>query len=416
MKIAVVGSGISGITAAYLLDKEHDVTLLEKENRIGGHTNTISFQGSDGESYAVDTGFIVLNDCNYGVFHNLLSEWEVDVRWSDMSFSYYDRATDYYYAGTDIFGLFPKWKLLYSKEHLQTIYEIVKFGKTAISFLESGVGAKDSLTLGRFLNERGFSKAFLNNYLLPMGSAIWSVPTGQILEFPALSFIRFFKNHGLLSASNRPRWQTIKGGSSAYLSKFKSKFNGTFLTNSNVSKISRSKEAVELSLSNGEVLSYDEIVLACHADGVLSLLENPSEEEERLFSEWKYENNTAILHTDSSIMPPKKVSWASWNYHANTGYNAVLTYYMNKLQGVRSKDDYFVSLNCEDEIAERKIIKKIDYTHPIFSLESLATQSQFKNLQGQNRTYYCGSYMGNGFHEDGARSGAQVALMKGITL
>ena len=413
-KVAVIGAGISGITASYLLSKKYEVTLFEKDQRIGGHTNTIKVD-ERGKELQVDTGFIVLNDCNYGMLHNIFSAWNVPVRWSDMSFSYYDVASNYYYAGTTIFGLFPTTKHLYSSAHYSLLKEIVRFGLIGERYLKTNYSFDGQRTLGEFLNSHNFSKQFLDKFLLPMGSAIWSVPMGQILEFPLISFLSFFKNHGLLAMSSRPRWQTVVGGSSAYVRKFKEAFKGLVKTSVDIKKVKRGSNQVEIEFKNGDSEVFDKIVFALHADQVLSLIDEPTEEEIKIFSNWRYEKNTAILHTDSDLMPPKQVSWASWNYHSNSKNRAVLTYYMNKLQGIVSEKDYFVSLNCLEEINSEKVIQVIEYDHPVYDLKAIESQRKLHTIQNTKNTYYCGSYFGNGFHEDGCRSGAQVALINGIT-
>jgi len=413
MKIAVLGGGIAGISAAYLLGKKFDVTLFEKESRIGGHTNTVEVYDEDlNQNLAIDTGFIVLNDCNYGVLHNLFCQWGVDVRWSDMSFSYFDKTNDYYYAGTDLFGIFPKFELLYSKQHWSLILEIVKFFRIVVRHLNQK--NQEILTLGQFIEKNGLTSNLLENYLLPMGSAIWSVPLQQILEFPAESFLKFFKNHGLLTLFDRPSWQTVVGGSSAYLAKFRNCFNGQIKTDREVSKVKRNDNDIEIQFKNGASEEFSEVVFACHADQVLKILENPSDLEINLFKNWQYQENKVTLHSDDSIMPPKKCAWASWNYHSNNNEAAKLTYYMNKLQGLKTKKDYFVSLNSD--IAEDKILRQFVYTHPVYNQAAVQTQNSWNMIQGIDKTYYCGSYWGEGFHEDAARSGVQVALMKGIAL
>lgn len=420
MKIAVIGAGISGITAAYLLARKHEVTLFEKNERLGGHTNTVDVENETGEKIPVDTGFIVLNDCNYGILHNLFSQWKVDVRWSDMSFSFYDQNKDYYYSGTDIFGLFPKLKMLFSKDHLFLLWEIFRFGKLALEIINNKhLKYKDldvSYTLGCFVRDYKISQSLLDNYLLPMGSAIWSVPTSQILDFPALSFFSFFKNHGLLEFTKRPRWQTVVGGSSTYLKKFEKLYSGVIELNSSAQIVQRFDDRVVIKFLEGHEFVCDQVVFACHADQVLSILEKPSVDEEMCLSHWHYQKNLVVLHTDTSILPPNRNCWAAWNYHANVGSNAVLTYYMNRLQGIKSSKDYLVSLNCEEQIAATKVIKKFEYHHPVYTKEAVLVQSKLKDLQGCSRTYFCGSYFGNGFHEDGARSGAQVALLHGIAI
>lgn len=415
-RIGVIGGGIAGIAASYLLSKKYHVTILESAHRIGGHTNTIEVEASSGTRVPVDTGFIVLNDCNYGVLHTLFNQWGVEVRWSDMSFSYYDRANDYYYAGTDIFGLFPKIEMVFSSLHWSLLREIMRFGRVGLSFLKERE-IQDVLSLDAFLKTNSFSENFIQNYLLPMGSAIWSVPLDQIRSFPARSFLTFFRNHGLLSFTERPRWQTVVGGSYAYVEKFKKIFTGSIISDFSVARVFRNQDSVRVVSGAGDEIEFDEVVFACHADDVLRILDAPTPQEHEVFSSWRYQPNIAILHTDDSVMPPKKVSWASWNYHTRSAdSDATLTYYMNKLQGIRSSIDYFVTLNDDQLISQDKVIKKIEYMHPVYDAAAIVSQKKMHEIQAKNRTYFCGSYMGYGFHEDAARSGAQIGLYKGLPL
>jgi uncharacterized protein len=423
--IAVVGGGISGISAAYVLQKKYKVTIYESEERLGGHTNTISCSDKNNNTFLVDTGFIVLNDCNYPILHEFFEQWGVPVRWSDMSFSFYDPSKPFYYAGTTLAGLFSQPKNILRPSFYSFLYEISRFCRDALSYLrehpDNFNASNTSTTLGEFLSEKNYSEDVCNHYLLPMGSAIWSAPVSTIKEFPLYAFLRFFKNHGLLTLTNRPRWQTVCGGSSAYIDKFKSKFNGSIKLSSPVEKVERIENAARITTQSGEIETYDEIVMACHADLTLKMLHDPSDLEKELLAPWKYQENEAILHTDPSLVPPPKCAWASWNYLGNTQKNsapeaATLTYYMNLLQGIKSSTDFFVTLNDSEYINKELIIKKIIYHHPVYSPEALASQKRLHELQGIRNTWFCGSYFGNGFHEDGARSGAQVGLYRGLTL
>lgn len=448
--IAVIGAGISGLSAAYLLQRNYKVSLFEAEDRLGGHTNTIEVHDDSGKMQAVDTGFIVMNDCNYPLLHELFERWTVDVRWSDMSFSFYDpdhnsKGDPFFYAGTTLLGLFAQPGNIIKSSFYRFLFEIARFCRDASRYLSISRGSTSSasdgvslfsssgilteLTLGEFLEQGDYSREMIDCYLLPMGSAIWSVPTMTIKDFPAESFFRFFRNHGLLGVSKRPRWQTVRGGSNAYLSRFRENFNGEIFTGTPIQKVVRSNSPsspVTLHDNMGREYIFDEVVFACHADQALRMIDSPSELERNLLGAWSYQNNEAILHTDASILPPNRHAWASWNYYgrhkeSNKDSNsinrpAVLTYYMNLLQGIRSETHFLVTLNDDSLIDKAKILKRIPYTHPVYTPEAVFSQSRLYQLQGQNHSYFAGSYFGNGFHEDGARSGAQVALHKGIIL
>ncbi len=414
-KVIVIGAGISGITSASLLDKKYNVTLVEALPRLGGHTNTINVPTRDGVQ-PVDTGFIVLNDANYALLHELFQRWGTKVRWSDMSFSFYDSELDFHYAGTTLLGLFSKYQNVWSPRFYSFLMEIGRFAGKGSKYLDRYKAGTitENMTLGEFLDREKFSQDMIDLYLLPMGSAIWSVPTEQMREFPLISFLNFFKNHGLLGIFDRPKWQTVVGGSSSYLSDFKSQFRGTIKLSSPVKKVKRSESGITVEYQSGGSEECDRVVFAVHGDQVLNLLDQPTDEESEVLSKWEYEENLAILHSDSSIMPPKKCAWASWNYHGRgRGSPAKVTYYMNLLQGIKSDTDYFVSLNAKDLVREDKIIESIKYMHPKYSSKAIESQSKLFDLQGHNRSYFCGSYFGNGFHEDGVRSGAWVASMLG---
>jgi predicted NAD/FAD-binding protein len=384
--------------------------VFSADSHVGGHTHTHSVHAF-GRDYQIDTGFIVYNNWTYPHFIQLLDDLGVATQASQMSFSVRDEVSGLEYNGTSLNSLFAQRRNAFRPSFLLMIRDILRFNKEAPLMLNAAVA---DLPFADYLKKHRYSQAFIKHYIIPMGSAIWSVPLQQILEFPAESFLKFFKNHGLLTLFDRPSWQTVVGGSSAYLAKFRNCFNGQIKTDREVSKVKRNDNDIEIQFKNGASEEFSEVVFACHADQVLKILENPSDLEINLFKNWQYQENKVTLHSDDSIMPPKKCAWASWNYHSNNNEAAKLTYYMNKLQGLKTKKDYFVSLNSD--IAEDKILRQFVYTHPVYNQAAVQTQNSWNMIQGIDKTYYCGSYWGEGFHEDAARSGVQVALMKGIAL
>lgn len=418
LKIAVVGAGVAGITASWLLAKKHDVALFEKADRIGGHTNTIVLEDGPDAGTAIDTGFIVCNDKTYPNFHAFLAELQVPWRWADMSFGYWDMTSGLQYAGTNLNGLFAQRTNLVNPSFISMLLEIRRFCNIAIEDRRSGY--VEMLTLGEYLRKRRFSKYFVTHYIVPMGAAIWSTAASRMLEFPARTFIDFFKNHGLLSIKDRPRWQTVVGGSHSYLKAFRARFRGTIETAAWIDSIFRESDGVTIRMRDGETQRFDRVVLAVHADEVLPLLGDATEEEKRLFGVWRYEKNRVVLHWDKRVLPPNERAWASWNYvrepRRSREKRAVLsmTYHMNRLQGLRTSREYCVTLNREKPIPPRFVVREIDYTHPLYTSESIATQEQLPKLSGRNNTFYCGSYHGYGFHEDAVKSGVAVARHFGV--
>ncbi len=400
-RVAVIGAGVSGIVSAYLLSKKFDVTIYEANNYLGGHTNTI--KTSEG---MVDTGFIVLNDKNYPNFTKFLNQLDVPIRFSDMSFSFQSLKNDFYYAGTTLNGVFSQRKNIFSLNFYKFLNEIRRFCVLGTSFLKEN---NKEITLGQFLSYNNFSKEMINYYLIPMGAAIWSVPEKKVFEFPANSYINFFKNHGLLSLKNRPKWQTVVGGSSQYIKSFKKQFKGEIKLNSPVIEVS--KEGI-VRTKDGQNNIYDFVVLATHADMSFTLIKDKTDLEQELLGAWKYEDNYTVLHTDTSFLPKDKNAWASWNY-----VDGNLTYHMNRLQGLNeTKSEFCVTLNPVRTIDKNKIIREINYQHPIYDLESISTQTDLYKLQGENRRYFCGSYFGYGFHEDAVSSAVNMAKLHGINL
>jgi predicted NAD/FAD-binding protein len=411
--VAVIGSGVAGIVSAWELSKAGwAVTLFEKEPRIGGHTYTIVVEAGPDAGTPVDTGFIVCNDTTYPNFHRFLAELGVQWRWSDMSFGYHDENTGLQYAGTDLSGLFAQRGNLLSPSFWSLIASVVRFNAPAITDLESG--ALKGLTLGDYLSRRRFGAAFTERYILPIGAAVWSTGLGGMLDFPAETFVRFFKNHGLLSLTERARWQTVVGGSHSYLKAFRARFDGEIVSGSPVVALRRlAAGGVEVTAQGSPARVFDRAVVAAHADEALKLLIDPSEDERALLGAWTYSKNRTVLHTDDSLMPGNRRAWASWNYRRVRGEDGggpvSLTYDMTRLQGLAARKRYFVTLNPRREPAREAVLRELTYMHPIFNFTSLASQASLPALNGARSTWYCGSYFGYGFHEDAVKSALAVA-------
>jgi len=359
----------------------------------------------------------VLNDETYPTFHRLLQQLGAPVRNSDMSFGFHCEKTGLQYCGDNLNSIFAQRKNLLNVQHWKMLFDIQKFGKVGCEQLENN--NIDSLTLGDFVQKCGFSDSFIENYIAPMGAAIWSTPSKEVMRFPAKTFLEFFKHHGLLSLKP-PQWQTVIGGSHTYIKKFIEQFKGRFNLNHSINKVVRNNNGVTLELSNGEKQEFDCAVMASHANETFKILNDPTPDEQRLLGGWRYVKNKVVLHTDSSVMPSNHRAWASWNYkreYIEDGNNALsMTYYMNRLQGLDSKKKYFVTLNSHKKIDHKTIIKEIEYTHPLYDFDSVHTQSELHKLNGINHTYFCGSYFGYGFHEDAVKSGLQVANLFGLDL
>ena len=417
MKIAVIGGGVAGVVSSYLLSREHEVSLFESADYLGGHTNTITITQGPDAGIAVDTGFIVCNDKNYPNFHAFLKSLGVGVRWSDMSFSHYCEETGFHYAGTTLNGLFSQRSNIVSAKFYSFLWELYRFCAQARKDIEQGISSQ---TLGEYLDKHQVSSFLRENYILPMGAAIWSAPLSGILEFPAKSFLHFFRNHGLLSVFDRPKWQTVVGGSSAYIKRFKEVFSGTIYLNRGVASVSRDADGVQIKDIRGEVEAFDKVVFAAHADQTRRLLAEPLGEEEALLDVWNYQHNHTILHTDVSLLPPNSNTWASWNYlrfkDIDGNSPVSVTYDMNRLQGLKAHNRYCVTLNSVKPIKPECVVKEIDYLHPVFDSSAIASQDKLKSLNGKNHSYFCGSYFGYGFHEDAVTSAVEVAKQFGISL
>ncbi|MDB4040814.1 FAD-dependent oxidoreductase [Methylophilaceae bacterium] len=400
MKIAIVGSGISGNSLAYTLSKEHDITLFEKNNRLGGHSHTHEII-SQGKKINVDTGFIVFNKKTYPLFTKLLDELNVHYEKSDMSFSVFSKDRNFEYNGTTLNTLFSQRKNIFNYKFIKMIYEIIKFNKVALTLLS----AKTEISLETFLRQNNFSDYFCKNYILPMGSAIWSSNINSMLKFPAVFFVKFFNNHGMLNINDRPQWLTVTNGSKEYVEKLTASIKKNIRLSCPVKAVKRNKDSVEIKSSNGTEI-FDYIFFACHSDEALKLIIDPSAQEKKVLSSIPYSKNEVTLHTDESIMPNNKLTWAAWNYNIDSTNDMpiALTYNMNILQNLKTQQTILVTLNDNGNINPKKVLKKINYDHPLFSLRSVEAQKSYGIISGVNRTGYAGAYWGNGFHEDGISS------------
>lgn len=420
-RVAVVGAGVAGIVAAHELAKRGwDATLYDKQDRIGGHTNTVVVEDGPDAGTPVDTGFIVMNERTYPKFHRFLAELGVGWRWSDMSFGYHDANSGLQYAGTDLAGLFAQPSNALSPRFWRIMAGFLRFNSAAARDLESG--ALSGETLGAFLDRLGAARDFRDHYVAPMGAAIWSTGLADMMDFPAETFVRFFKNHGLLSLADRPRWQTVAGGSHSYLKAFLARFPGTVVRNAPVEAVRRlDSGGVEISARGREPRRFDRVVIATHADEALALLADPSDDERRALGAWTYQRNRTLLHVDESFLPPNRRAWASWNYRRERGEGGEagvsVTYDMNRLQGLRARRRYLVTLNPRREPRAGTVLREFDYAHPAYGFRALASQSALSRLQGVRGTWYCGSYHGYGFHEDAVSSAlAAVRLIDDVSL
>ncbi|MBX8471014.1 FAD-dependent oxidoreductase [Pseudomonas sp. RIT778] len=415
MKIAIVGSGIAGLTCAYLLARRHDITVFEADARVGGHTHTVPVT-VEGRDYAVDTGFIVFNDWTYPNFIRLLGQLGVAFKPTEMSFSVNDPDTGLEYNGNNLNSLFAQRSNLLSPGFWGMLRDILRFNKEARRDLAEQRIATDT-TLDDYLKAGGYGERFILHYIVPMGAAIWSMPMAEMLNFPLQFFVRFFENHGLLSISNRPQWQVIKGGSSAYIAPLTTSFKERIRLNCPVGRIDRDAHGVVIHSPAG-IERFDKVVLACHSDQALRLLGNPDDKEREILGALPYADNEVVLHTDTRLLPTRKRAWASWNYRlGGAGHTqAAVTYDMNILQGIQSDTTFCVSLNQSAGISPSKVLARFTYAHPQFSLAAVAAQQRWAEIDGEQHTHYCGAYWANGFHEDGVVSALRVAASFGESL
>jgi predicted NAD/FAD-binding protein len=421
-QIAVIGSGISGLTAAHLLSQEHEVSVFEANDYIGGHTHTVpvTLETESGEtSHCVDTGFIVCNDRNYPSFLKFMKKLGVAIQPTEMSFSVKNPAINLEYNGHNLNTLFAQRSNLLRPRFIRFVRDILYFNKTAKQRLEQGNST--NITLNEFLAELNLGSLLRDNYLLPMVAAIWSCSVRQAGEVPLAFFLRFFLNHGLLDVKDRPQWYVLSGGSHSYIEPMTRPFKDRIHLNSPVTKISRSPLGVELQIGNSTQL-FDQVIVACHSDQALGMLDKPSPAEQQILASIVYQENDVVLHYDSKLMPVRKNAWASWNFLAgqrDSNRLPIVTYSMNILQGIGSIHDekpLLLTLNANEMIDSEKIIRKFRYSHPVYSIESAVAQSRRNEVCGIDRIHYCGAYWYNGFHEDGVRSAVDVCNRFGVTL
>jgi uncharacterized protein len=407
--IAVVGSGVSGLSAAWLLSRKHRVTLIEADTRPGGHSNTVDCE-VDGVDVAVDTGFIVYNPPAYPNLTALFSHLEVPTAPSDMGFAVSMGNGAYEYAGSSLAQLVGQPSNLLSPGHWRLMRDIPRFFRTALAKLPT---LSEDMTIAQFLKAEGYSDYFLERHLLPMAGAIWSATPGDMRDYPAKAFLKFFNNHGLLKITGRPLWRTVKGGSREYVSRLIR--SGLFETRlrTPVASIRRGPDTVTIRARSGEEQVYDDVVIAAHADQALAMLSDATPEEIRLLSCFRYSRNRAILHRDDRLMPKRRKLWSSWNYLSElppfSATTSAVTYWMNKLQPLPVEAPLFVSLNPLEEPRLESVMAEFDYTHPIFDPAAMAAQRELWKIQGLKRTWFCGAYWGSGFHEDGIQAGLAAA-------
>ena len=410
MKIAVVGSGISGLSAAYYLSKKHQVDLFEKEDHFGGHSYTIDLLIEE-KKISVDIGFIVFNHKTYPNLIKFFDENKVHIEKSDMSFAVSVKDTKFEYCGRGLKGIFANKSNLFNKSFLKMFFDILKFYKNCDRINQFD----EKITLGDYLVKNKLSVSFINFHLIPMVSAIWSMPPYEASKMPLKFFLKFFQNHGLFKLKNRPQWYTVANRSRTYVAKVLSSISGEYYKNYNVNRLIRRSNGIDLYYGDkSEFFSYDKVVLASHADQALSIIDEPTKEEQEILSKFKYRENIAVIHTDESIMPNNKDIWSSWNSSVdkNNVENNSITYWLNLLQNLDFNKNIFLTLNPNFKINEDKILKKVNFTHPYFDQSALDNQDKLKNLQNKKNLLFCGSYFGYGFHEDGIKS--SIEMIKAI--
>ena len=409
MKIAIVGSGISGLSAAYYLSKKHKVDLFEKGDHFGGHAYTIdlNIDNNDKQFIPVDIGFIVFNHYTYPNLIEFFKQNKVEIEKSDMSFSVTTPSNEVEYCGKGLNGMFSSRKNLFNLKFLKMFLEIIKFYKRS-----SNLNLKDNkLTLGQYLEKEKLSNYFINYHIIPMVSAIWSMPPYEAKQMPFAFFLKFFQNHGLFKIKNRPQWYTVKDRSRSYVNKVLKNISGEHYKNYEIKKIKRNNQGIRVFYGEeNEFFDYDKVILATHANDAIKLIENPTDKEKQILSKFKYKKNTAVIHTDSRVMPKNLKAWSAWNSSIDSKNlnNSCITYWLNLLQNLKIKKNIFLTLNPIVKLDDEKILKKIDFMHPYYDMDALENQINLKEIQNKSNLLFSGSYFGYGFHEDGIKSSLEM--------
>ena len=415
MRIAVIGGGIAGMMSWYLLRQQHQVTLFEANDYLGGHTATVDVN-VDGQQYAIDTGFIVFNNWTYPLFNRFLAQLGVASQHTQMSFSVKKPSQNLEYNGNTLWSLFAQKRNLFRPSFWRMLRDIVRFNKVSKTLLAENHPDLD-LAMDDFLSRYGFGNELRDNYLLPMGAAIWSAGLAEMPAFPLRFFLQFFKNHGLLNITDRPQWSVIQNGSRSYVQKMLEQCGDEGIQlNSPVQSVRRFADRVEITLTDGQVEVFDQVVFACHSDQALAMLADASVSEQQVLGGIGYQMNEVVLHTDTRILPQRKAAWAAWNYQlgASSSDRATLSYNMNILQGLSQGPTFVVTLNDSQNLDPSKILRTFHYAHPVYNHLTMLSQQRRAEINGVNRSFFCGAYWYNGFHEDGVRSAVDVAAMLGV--
>ena len=408
MKIAVIGSGISGLSSAYYLSKKHKVDLFEKQDRFGGHSYTLDIKINEKEKVSVDAGFMVFNKITYPNLINFFKENEIEIEKSDMSFSVSVKGTNIEYCGKGLNGIFSNRGNLLNLKFVKMFFEIINFYKRCEKLNSNNI---EKITLGEYLTKIGKSKYFIDYHIIPMVSAIWSMPPYEASQMPLTFFLSFFKNHGLFKLKDRPQWYTVTNRSKTYVDKILSKVSGEYFKNYEINKIIRNNNGVKVYYgSENEFFNYDKVVLASHADESLKIISDITNKEREILSNFKYKLNKAVIHSDENLMPVNKKAWCSWNSSLNPDNKeqSSVTYWLNQLQNLKTDKNIFLTINPFLEIDSDKIYHKIDFTHPYYDEKALKNQSNLNTIQNTNNTLFAGSYFGYGFHEDGIKSSIEM--------
>jgi predicted NAD/FAD-binding protein len=411
-RIAVIGSGIAGLVSAHLLSRQHEVSLFEANDYLGGHTHTVDINHG-GVNHPIDTGFIVFNKKTYPNFCRLLNQLNIPIQKSEMSFSYRSERLGFEYNGHDLNTLFSDRRNLFRPSFYRFIGDIIRFNRVAKQFLQEA--PEQETTLGTFLKRNQYSEKFIRGYLVPMTAAIWSKKPDDVMKTSAYFILQFMNNHGLLNIVDRPDWYVLTGGSRAYINYLTPALGERIYLNAPVQRIQRNQDGVILTTPNGTA-NFDAVVIATHSDQALAMLDQPSQDEEAILGNISYVANDVVLHTDPVVMPKNALSWASWNYLDNENALPTLTYYMNRLQSLETKQPFFVSMNLTDTINPDKIIQRFHYSHPCFDVPAVIAQRRHQIINGYQNTYYAGAYWGYGFHEDGVNSALAACKPLGVEL